>query len=385
MGAVIKEHAELLDELYDSAMEVERWPRFLGRLADAFECRTAAFRVIDGSTPQVLHSITIGFDPCADRQYVDAPAVDLFHERLNRAPLGQIQASHRLIDDRAFELSEHYQRVFRPNGNFYAMGAQVDRHAGRAVHVGVHRPRAAGPFEAHEMEALESFSPHLRRAACLMRRLGELQDSLDQARAAVDRLPFAVWMLDDGLDCRWMNTAATAAVRDGLHGIGVRGTRLALREPAAAAALRAGRAALQRRQSRVARVRLGLSGACLLLVDPRESEACTRLDADGGLLVFLLDPARAVELDTEGLRQLYRFTPAEQRLVEQLMAGLDVGEACAAQGISAHTGRSHMKSVLRKTDCSRQAELMRKLLLGSCTLRAPATDAARAGADRLAS
>jgi DNA-binding NarL/FixJ family response regulator len=62
------------------------------------------------------------------------------------------------------------------------------------------------------------------------------------------------------------------------------------------------------------------------------------------------------------LRTLYGLTSAETRLLLALLDGACVSGYAESAGVSLNTVRSQLKSILLKTGCRRQAELMRKIL-----------------------
>ena len=68
------------------------------------------------------------------------------------------------------------------------------------------------------------------------------------------------------------------------------------------------------------------------------------------------------------LRDRYRLTPAEQRLAECLATGLRLEDAADRLSISRETARSRLKQVMIKTDCDRQAELVRLLMTAPAAL-----------------
>ena len=94
----------------------------------------------------------------------------------------------------------------------------------------------------------------------------------------------------------------------------------------------------------------GTPAALLLLYDP---DLCRRHGGD------------------RQLRDLYRLTPAEARVVSALLDGLNVDEAAARLGLSRHTVRTHLKHVLGKTGARSQSELVRMILSGPLTLLGP--------------
>ncbi|WP_067561259.1 helix-turn-helix transcriptional regulator [Halofilum ochraceum] len=365
--------AALLDDLYNAAVEPSGWEAFLHRLSALFQTGTATVRVTDLSTPLVYTYYTVGFEERINRMYAeDGVDIDLFRDTLAAAPLGVIQASHRIVPDREFERSPHYERVFRPNGNFYAMGAHFERWDDSAMHIGVHRPRRHGPFTHAERETLQHFSPHLRRVARITRRLGEYECALSAARRALDDLPYGIWILDRRFHCRWANAPAEEAMRAGALGLGLSGERLALKDRALDGGLCTAMDALNAGNGPVQTVTLGLDGAALVLVDrgPRATSLGLPSEGSDTVLAFLVDPARPTPLDSERMIKLYAITPAEIRLLGEFMRGLDLHESAARLGISIHTARAQMKSAMQKTGVNRQPELMRKLLISATRIGA---------------
>lgn len=80
--------------------------------------------------------------------------------------------------------------------------------------------------------------------------------------------------------------------------------------------------------------------------------------------MFLIDPARPLELDAAQVRALWGLTPAELRLLEAYLCCLNVSEASSEPGLSVLTGRTQLKSVMQKKGVSGQPALVRSLLLG---------------------
>lgn len=59
----------------------------------------------------------------------------------------------------------------------------------------------------------------------------------------------------------------------------------------------------------------------------------------------------------------FRITPAEARVLSALMTGLSPKQHAGAQGVSLHTVRSQIGSLMAKMECTRQVDLVRKALL----------------------
>ncbi|MGM0766428.1 MAG: helix-turn-helix transcriptional regulator [Pseudomonadota bacterium] len=364
----------LLNDLYECTANSEKWPVFLGKLANLFRSDTASLRLTDLRDPVVYHSYTTGFQQQANHRY-ESSAVELdpFREPLASNPIGAVVESTAIISDAAFERSEHYQTVFRPNGNFYAMGTQFERMGDRGMHIGIHRAKRQGPFDQQETGTLALFSPHLRRAAQLSQLLTTLNQTLAQANYAMDHLPFGVWQMDGQMRIQWMNAAADDALSANTYGLGLRGNHLWADAGKAPGSLKASVRALAEHQTHSETVKLGQTGACLVMTQSHQAGNDLHISRplDAGILCFLLDADRPAQLDQSQLCTMYQLTLAEYRLASLLVTGLDISEASASLQISPHTGRTQLKSIMHKTAVNRQANLQRKLLLCADTLRKP--------------
>ena len=79
-------------------------------------------------------------------------------------------------------------------------------------------------------------------------------------------------------------------------------------------------------------------------------------------LIFLHDPEVLPASRALALSGLYRLTPAECRLTDLLLQGLEVTSAAGRMRITVGTARFMLKTILAKTGTHRQSELMRTLL-----------------------
>jgi DNA-binding CsgD family transcriptional regulator len=70
----------------------------------------------------------------------------------------------------------------------------------------------------------------------------------------------------------------------------------------------------------------------------------------------------SVDGDTEVLRELYSFTPAEVRVSARLVMGQSVEEIATEFKTSVETVRTHVKRILGKTSTARQGELISMIL-----------------------
>ena len=93
--------------------------------------------------------------------------------------------------------------------------------------------------------------------------------------------------------------------------------------------------------------------------------------AGKGAVLFVSDPAEPVELSIDTICRLYGLTPAEGRLALGLTNGHKLDDLADEWGVSMHTVRSQLRQIFRKTDTSRQSEVVKLILTGPAALQAP--------------
>ena len=84
----------------------------------------------------------------------------------------------------------------------------------------------------------------------------------------------------------------------------------------------------------------------------------TRLMPQATAAVFITGPHTRASFDVDALAHAYGLTPAEARVLEQLLAGVTLGEAAEALDISLTTVKTHLSRIFSKTGVSRQADLV---------------------------
>jgi DNA-binding CsgD family transcriptional regulator len=74
--------------------------------------------------------------------------------------------------------------------------------------------------------------------------------------------------------------------------------------------------------------------------------------------VFVTRVETALPVDVGIVARIFGFTPAETRLLKQLMAGASLMEAAAALGVSVATAKTHRNHIFMKAGVSRRTELL---------------------------
>jgi DNA-binding CsgD family transcriptional regulator len=361
-----RDYRNLVVSLYDAAMGTAAWNESLSLLGDVLSSRVLVlFSQMPGQSQSTFLG-GIGIQPAAVQQYVDyfaARNVLMAHgAALHREGVGR--TSETICHPAMLLGSEYYNDFMRPLDIRYsaALTALRDEHC--AIHVSAFREHRASAFDDADLRVLADVYPHLRRALQVYLQLADSE----QRRASFEQVTVGtskgMAFLNTARKPVYLNSALQEMLdsRDGLqpssHGITATDTR-------AAKALRAAIDDAGR-------------GTCGGIVDvPRPSgldpyvvvvsPVLRRLgfvgSAQATVLLVVTDPARLAAPAFEVLRKRYGLTRMEGQVASTFATGADLDEIAGRFHISVHTARTHLKRILAKTNTSRQAALMRRLLI----------------------
>jgi DNA-binding CsgD family transcriptional regulator len=260
-----------------------------------------------------------------------------------------------------------YRDVWRPQGVGWGMAAAVPIPTGETATFVLSRRTERGPFERASADRLDKLRPHLARSVLISARL-----QLERARVAGEALAVvgvpALVFNESGkvLAANSLIEAMTGYVR------WLAFDRVSLKDTSADRLLR----------DAIAMVDSG-SGSGVRSFPVRHADAETtmvahvipiRLSARDIFLrcaaVLAMTPVAAPQAPpVELVQALFDLTPAEARVARSLASGKTVEDIAADGGVSLSTVRTHVRGVLAKTGCDRQAEVV-ALLTGIARPRA---------------
>jgi DNA-binding CsgD family transcriptional regulator len=221
----------------------------------------------------------------------------------------------------------------------------------------------AAEDRAREETAIKT---HLEIAAALHDRLLSVSRAHALCAGALEVMPFALIIVDPSGRPLFVHRCAHAVFADG-DGITLAPSGLVVGGVAAREAVRQGIASAIERRQRTSVVVPRHSGrpGYVLAIAPIDLHA--RLTG-GVAAIIISDPDANPELDQAALRSAYGLTRAEAALVSILVRGRTLEEAADVLCVSLSTVKTHLQRVFLKTDTDRQAELVRRLLLGHLRL-----------------
>ncbi len=361
---------DLVERIYDAALEPALWPDTLLAITDAVGGRQVMMGLhdVDGGALSVLA-------PRLDPSHLDSYCAhwgrhDILWRRTNRAPVGEVLHAERYAPRHELLRTDFYQHWYRPIGLGSAgLGVNLLKVGGIPAVCGIRRAEGEDGFTADEVALFAFLAPHLVGAARLQHRISHLNRSLPALRGRA-RPPALVF-----LDARGRYLDATEPAQRMLaSGEGLRLVcgRVTARDPAAARQL-AGQiaASLDAQRTKDAPTtitiprgegRMGLRVAIMPLRSRRRSASLPWLgQARAHLVLKVRDLERQWRDAVDRLCLRYGLTPAEGAVAAEIARGDGRAAAARRLRISPATVRTHLMRIFDKTGAHRQAQLVRLL------------------------
>ncbi len=197
-------------------------------------------------------------------------------------------------------------------------------------------------------------------------------DDFDIGKAALDRLPFGVFVVDPDGRALFVNAVAAelVAANDGIGLSKERNLRAARPADTEAMLLAVGNAAVAGGGDEHALFVERPSGQrpLIVLVQPFHDGAAAA-SGDGRVAVFVTDPDRALSVSPAVLSGLFGLTRSEGKLLAALVTSGKLEEAAEENGLTLSTARTYLKQIYSKTSTGRQGELIQMVLLSPAVIK----------------
>ncbi|MXU66682.1 helix-turn-helix transcriptional regulator [Oceanomicrobium pacificus] len=359
-----------LEAIYDGALTGHLFETILTLLKDLLP--DAAVMVLGQDTviPGNNFLLQRGLGEDAMRSFAtDLVVQNRWFERQWREPEGRVFHDTDMIDRATFRKTAYYKDWLSLYGPLVcATGLVIQRSDTRQIVLELRFPETAEPRQrAQAARVLDQIGPHLVRAARIFRMTHRHPLDSEHAAHLLDLLSLPVFIVDPSCRTRSLNARAEQMTRrmenllmtaDGyLHAI----------DPGAEKEMR----------DTIARLASGYRhGSEVLSLAGRDGRkfflSVTRIESNGprGGAVdhFDQDPVRLaiiaqeahvpLSLSHDALWRAFRLTNAESELALALLDGRTLGDCAQDRHVSKQTVRNQLVSIMRKTECHRQQQLV---------------------------
>ncbi len=351
---------DVVDRLYQAAVDNEHWPQALSAVAQACGGIGATVELHDRPRRSLEFFRGEGMPDAGVERYAA-----YYHSVCPRLPWGQADPvgtpiyDGRYLTESEMSRSEFYEDFLLPDGFRYMVGGVIANRGNLFGVVAVHRAASAGHADAATIERMRWLLPHFSRALDVQKRLhGARVDEL-RLCGALDALTLGVVLTTLPGEVQFANSAAS---------------RMCSAE-GPLALTRSGLIAKHPADARALRRLFPLGGACVLgalgerplsvVVVPFRyfsKENAWPFEPGGERFgLFIQDVREVPDVGAELLRVAYRLTPAEIELARGLFAGASPREYAARRRVSLNTVRTQLKRLRGKLGVRSQTELVRHL------------------------
>ncbi len=354
---------KLIGGIYEAAVSPDRWSDQLKLISDEIGSAGAALFAADAKSLDLLFVHTVDMPAEASVEY-DAHYLKIdprVRYGLENPSLEFVFDSMH-ITDREINRNEYYDWMGGYGWRYYIAG-QWQSGPSELAYISVQRTPRQGHVTADQVRLFEQLLPHVRRGVAISRRLEEMDRCQAAALDAVDRLPHGVVLLDDHGRVLTCNRAAEAIFVesdglarsvDGIHSAYATDDRQLQRL--------IGGALKTNRGGTIPLLRPSGRKPFVLTVAPYASDDNLLAVVRPAAIVMLTDPETQPETPADVLRNLYGLTAREAELATLLATGTSLDAAADQLAMAKETARRHVKSLFKKTDTRRQAELVRLLV-----------------------
>lgn len=362
-------HVDLIGGLYDAVIEPGRWHDALDAIRGRFNFYNVMMTVISlplgGALVNMSVNVPAPYAAMNGPEYIE-DVIRLWGgpERLGQMPLEEPMVLSDVSDMSLWATSRYYNEFAKPQGIFDVLAIGVARDHTMVGNIGFGRHESAGRPGRFERDGFRTLGPHLRRAALISGILGQSEQRATTFESTLDTASSGVILVDAGMTIVHANRAGQTMLALG-DPVRERLGRLELRLELLPGQLKSAVAACNS-DSDLGRRGIGiptrrLDGSPLILhVMPLEQRSIRGgLPSNASAAVFIANGSGGIAPMHDALGLLFGLTPAEARVFELAVDGLENDAVALTLGVAPSTVKTHMLRVFDKTGAHSRAGLVR--------------------------
>ncbi|WP_262731596.1 helix-turn-helix transcriptional regulator [Alloalcanivorax marinus] len=364
MAPALQNEPDLIQTLYRSLTHREGFHAFLEKLACSINGCAAQLLVINRQPLRMEHLWYHGLSEEFIDWYLQNNMIAqdvVTNQAVKQAP-GLFQSALPLLPE--FQPDEDYSKWENDQDMLDSAWLVVDNTRTHSFVLTIQRTVAQGPYRQVELDALNRLVPHIRQTVQLYRQLETRNQAASSLAAIIDVLPDATFVLDSLATVLYSNRAARDLIARE-RCLGIRDERFRFAESDV-------QSAFFRASAQVVRSSMGKEDYCsetlflkrdnrsalIFVIRPIESSELLA----GGALVSVYEPEKRRLPGADQIAAYFGLTRAEALVCEMLVSGKDPRTISTQNGRGISTVRSQIKQIFQKTGCSRQGELISRVL-----------------------
>ena len=360
-----REH--MLEALYDCAYTPGRLQRFLADLVDATDSRSSRLLLMNKDADEVRFSTKFNIDDQDHQRYVDHYVNTCpWRLELKQKPSGRLYSTYHDFTCRqpSFYKTEFFNDWAKGLDIHHGICGTVYETDQHKVQLLVQRTQGQGAYSRQATQLVNSILPHVRQVLRFSQQDHLRSASLWSVAAAAELRPLPFILLDKAGRVVYMSDRCEALKQDGDLDVSKEGI---LCFPISAVQQRFLKAVTDvnfvGQEVPFAIRRRGRSSLRCLLTPVHPSVSLPGLwPVESYIALYIHDPEDVPVVDPQVLIDMYSLTESEARIAIDIARGQDPRFIAERDNRSAHTVRSQLKSIFKKTRCNRQNQLSALIL-----------------------
>jgi DNA-binding CsgD family transcriptional regulator len=358
----------LVGDAYDAALDPALWPSVLEGLCVFTRASMANLFSQDVVNHHANRYFTWGGDPFYMDLYLEKyAALNPLFPRALSIPVGGVLAQTDIMSHAEYRETRFYKEWAKPQGYIDFAGVNIEKVASSIAWLAVVRHERNGFVDAEMRRRMRLLAPHIRRAVLIGKVIDLNKVHATAFTETIDGLASGVFLVDGESALIHANASGQAMLELGEPLKLVNGSLVIIDEAAGRAlkrtftAARTGDAAIESGGIAVP-IRGRARGEHFIAhVLPLSSGARREVGAGSRAAAALFVRKASIDLPAaiKAAEQLYRFTPAEVRVLRVIIEVGGVLPVAAMLGTSPSTVKTHLEHLFAKTGTRRQAELVR--------------------------
>jgi DNA-binding CsgD family transcriptional regulator/PAS domain-containing protein len=358
--------SKVVEEIYDCALDPNRWQNTLCMIAEACRSQWCALGVHDYVRGGDELMFRLGYPEDFWRLHEGKyKGMNPYFGPLQLLPVGAVATSAMLVSDHEFFETRFYRELVKPWGVQDTIGVKVLQTGQRIGSLAANRIKPRPRYGDAEVRLFTLCSPHICRAVTISDVLNLNTVKSEALEATLNALAAGVYLTDHHGRIVFMNSAAERQVKTS-NALRIENNRLAPVDRTARAAMSQAiaDAIADEAATPASGVTLALPGdeqsgfvaTILPLTRGERQSVCGAFAATAA--IFVQDPVVVPPFPGEAFAKLYGMTGSELRVLLAMAPGLGVKEAAELLGIGETTAKTHLQHIYAKTGTSKQTELM---------------------------
>lgn len=363
----MKSELGLIEAIYDAAINPSRWGEVVERIVKATNSFAGGLHVQQQGA--VNRGASYNVDPFWEKAYIETWHRNVYFPTDRAwADAGRLRSATSVTQTDSFKSSSLYNEFLRPQRHADAVAVGLLSKLDSSACLCVVRTEETTWIEPREWHLLETLAPHLNRTAEIHQLLSRTKTAAHSLGAAIAGAGFAAFVLTSNCRIMFANAKAEDLVRRSA-GLTYAQGRLGTANLALTMRLEA----LVRNAAQPTRaesdpggtLELPRGGDCAPLIahvfPVAAQHVASLFDFERpSVALFVADPEDDFSGRVGTFGSKFGLTPAETRLVEEIIRGRGILAAATKLKITETTARTHMKRIFDKTGTHRQAELVRR-------------------------